>query len=123
MVEKQHYSLFDMGRVFRAFRYSMQGFKAAFQGEAAFRQELVVVLLLAPVGIWLGKTGVEQALLVGSLLLVLIVEILNSAIEAVVDRFGGELHSLSGQAKDMGSAAVLLSIFLAMLVWFLVLMH
>ena len=58
MVEKQNYSLFDLGRVFRAFRYSLQGFKAAFQGEAAFRQELVAVLLLAPLGIWLGSTGV-----------------------------------------------------------------
>jgi len=121
MTGKQSSSLFDLMRVVRAFRYSAQGIAAAFRSEAAFRQELVVALVLAPLGFWLGNTGVERALLVGTLLLVLIVEILNSAIEAVVDRFGGELHDLSGQAKDMGSAAVLLSIGLAMLVWLLIL--
>lgn len=79
------------------------------------------MFLLLPVGFWLGRSGVERALLVGSLLLVPLVEILNSAIEAVVDRFGGEHHELSGRAKDMGSAAVFLSIVTAVLVWLLVL--
>ncbi|OQX11153.1 MAG: diacylglycerol kinase [Desulfobulbaceae bacterium A2] len=98
----------------------MAGFRWAL-AEAAFRQELLLVAVLAPVGLWLGKSGVERALLCGSLLLVLIVEILNSAIEAAIDRFGGEHHPLSGQAKDMGSAAVFLALANVVIVWLLVL--
>ncbi|MCB1751237.1 MAG: diacylglycerol kinase [Gammaproteobacteria bacterium] len=109
-------------RIVNAWFYSMAGFKACFRHEEAFRQEALAVLVLLPVGLWLGQNGSERALLVGSLLLVPLVEILNSAIEAVVDRFGGELHELSGRAKDMGSAAVFLSIASAIFVWISVLL-
>jgi diacylglycerol kinase (ATP) len=108
-------------RILKAFNYSLAGFKACFRHEAAFRQEMAALLLLLPLGIWLGEGGVEQALLVGSLLLVPVVELLNSGIEAVVDRFGGDRHELSGRAKDLGSAAVFLSIVLVIAVWTLVL--
>ncbi|OQX11431.1 MAG: diacylglycerol kinase [Desulfobulbaceae bacterium A2] len=104
----------------KAFGWSMAGFRWAL-GEAAFRQELLLVAVLAPLALWLGKSGVERALLCGSLLLVLIVEILNSAIEAAIDRFGGEHHPLSGQAKDMGSAAVFLALTNVVIVWLLIL--
>lgn len=108
-------------RLRNAFGWSMAGLKAAFKHEKAFQQELGLCLLLAPLALWLGATGVEKALLLGSLLLVLIVEIINSAIEAVVDRFGGEHHTLSGRAKDMGSAAVFLALANVVLTWVLVL--
>lgn len=108
-------------RLINAYGYSMLGFRACFKHEEAFRQEVYALMLLMPLGLWLGRTGVERALLIGALLIVPLTELLNSAIEAVVDRFGGELHELSGRAKDIGSAAVFLSIVLAMLVWALVL--
>ncbi len=108
-------------RLLKAFGYSMQGFAACFRSEAAFRQEAAASLLIVPLGLWLGQTGVERALLAGSWLLVPIVEMLNSAIEAVVDRIGPEHHTLSGQAKDIGSAAVFLAISLFLLVWVLIL--
>lgn len=111
----------DIGRVIRAAGYSLAGLKAAALGEAAFRQELALFVVLAPLGIWLGRTGVERALLVGSLVLVLIVELLNSAVEALVNRIGPEQHELSGMAKDLGSAAVFLAIVLVVTVWALVL--
>jgi diacylglycerol kinase (ATP) len=109
-------------RFARAFGYSLQGFRACFRHEAAFRQELLAAVLLLPLGLWLGEGGAEKALLVGSWILVVIVELLNSAVEAVVDRFGQERHELSGRAKDMGSAAVFLAIALATLVWALILL-
>ncbi len=109
-------------RIVNAAGYSWLGLKAAFRHEAAFRQELLLLLLLGPVAIWLGETGVERALLLGVLFLILIVELLNSAIEAVVDRFGGEHHELSGRAKDIGSAAVFMALVLAAVVWLLVLL-
>ena len=109
-------------RLIKAFGYSMQGFVSCFRSEAAFRQEMAISLLIIPLGLWLGQTGVERALLVASWLLVPIVEMLNSAIEAVVDRIGPEHHELSGQAKDIGSAAVFLAISLFLLVWALVLL-
>ncbi|MBI5559021.1 MAG: diacylglycerol kinase [Deltaproteobacteria bacterium] len=108
-------------RLVRAWKSSFAGFKAAFKQEEAFRQELLLCVLLFPVALLLGGTGVEKALLAGSLLLVLIVELLNSAVEAVVDRVGLEYHQLSGQAKDMASAAVFLVILQAVVVWCLVL--
>jgi len=108
-------------RIINAFAWSMAGLKATLKHEKAFQQELGLCLILAPLALWLGKTGSEKALLLGSLFLVLIVEILNSAIEAVVDRFGGEHHPLSERAKDMGSAAVFLSLANVALVWFLTL--
>lgn len=110
-----------MERIIKATVYSWQGLKAAIQNEAAFRQELILFLILAPIGLWLGDNGVERALLIGVLLLVLIVELLNTGIELVVDRFGDELHELSGRAKDMSSAAVFLSMANVLVIWALVL--
>ena len=108
-------------RIVKASQYSWQGLRAAYQHEEAFRQESWLCLVLIPLGLYLGEGGVEKALLVATVLLLPIVEILNSAIEAVVDRFGTEMHELSGRAKDMGSAAVALAIGLMSVVWLLVL--
>ena len=104
-------------RIIRATRYSLQGFTHAWIHEAAFRQEIVLTLLLFPIGYFLGRTAVERTLLIGCFLLVLIVELLNSAIEAAIDRHGHDHHELSGRAKDLGSAAVMLSLILAASVW------
>ncbi|MBL8438924.1 MAG: diacylglycerol kinase [Zoogloeaceae bacterium] len=104
-------------RVWRAFTYSLDGLRAAITHEAAFRQELALVLVLVPVGLWLGHDTLERVLLVGSLFQVLVVEIINSAIEAVVDRVSLDRHDLSKRAKDLGSAAVLISLGLALWVW------
>ncbi|MCB1786599.1 MAG: diacylglycerol kinase [Chromatiaceae bacterium] len=109
-------------RIVRAFRYSLQGLGACYRHEAAFRQEVLAALLIVPLGLWLGRDGGERALLVGSWCLVMVVELLNSAVEATVDRFGPDHHELSGRAKDIGSAAVLLTIVLAAVVWLLVLL-
>ncbi|MFZ5465698.1 MAG: diacylglycerol kinase [Pseudomonadota bacterium] len=108
-------------RVLLAARYSWQGLTTCYRKEAAFRQELWLVLLLAPLALWLGEDGVERALLIGSLMLVLVVELLNTGIENVVDRVGLAPHKLSGRAKDMGSAAVFVSLVTTALVWALVL--
>ena len=108
-------------RILKAAQYSAQGLKAAWVSEAAFRQEVLLSVVLIPVGFWLGDNGVERVILIGSVVMVMIVELLNSAIESVVDRFGGEMHDLSGRAKDMGSAAVMLSLILAALAWLLIL--
>jgi len=110
-----------IGRIFRAFGWSMSGIKAAFMKEAAFRQELFLCVILVPLAFYFGKTGTERAMLLGSLMLVLIVELLNSAIEAAVDRISKDKHDLAGQAKDMGSAAVFLSLLNAAIVWLLIL--
>ena len=112
----------DFGRIVRATRYSLAGLRSAIRGEAAFRQELILALVLTPVAIWLGENGVERALMIGSLLVVLIVELVNSAIETVVDRVGTEFHDLSGRAKDLGSAAVFISLLAVPIVWALVLL-
>ena len=114
-------SLFDLGRIWRAAGYSAAGFRTALRNEVAFRQELALFIVLAPLGLWLGRDGVERSLLVGSLMLVLLVELLNSAIEAVVNRVGRDQHELSGQAKDIASAAVFVSLALVVLIWALVL--
>ncbi|CAA0124016.1 Diacylglycerol kinase [BD1-7 clade bacterium] len=100
-----------------AFYYSGKGFRAAWQYEAAFRQELTAMLAMLPLAFWLGETAEQQILLIAPCILVVIVELINSAIEAVVDRIGVEKHELSGQAKDMGSAAVLCSLLLVMISW------
>ena len=107
-------------RLINATGYSVEGFKAAFKNEAAFRQELALTAIMIPAGFWLGTTAVERGLLVASCLMVLITEMLNSALEAVVDRVGLEHHLLSKQAKDMGSAAVLLRLVMTMTVWGLI---
>jgi diacylglycerol kinase (ATP) len=109
------------GRVVRAFGSSAKGLSGAFREEAAFRQELLFACVTLPLAIWLGHNGVERAVLAMPVLIVLIVELLNSAIEATVDRIGLEPHALAGLAKDMGSAAVLLSLILVAVVWTLVL--
>jgi len=107
-------------RILRATKFSAQGLAQAWQHEAAFRQEVVLVLLLAPVAAWLGQTALERAVLIGCCLIVLIVELINSAIEAAIDRHGDEHHELSGRAKDMGSAAVFISLVLVAVVWGLI---
>jgi diacylglycerol kinase (ATP) len=104
-------------RIIKSWGFSLQGLRSTFREEEAFRVEVVLALFLMPLGIFLGDTGVEKVLLAGSVCLVLIVEIINSAIESVVDRFGGAQHELSGRAKDQGSAAVLVSLLLLLLVW------
>jgi diacylglycerol kinase (ATP) len=108
-------------RLIRAFGYSLQGFRHTWREEAAFRQEVCLALIVVPGGLYLGHTGVERALLVWPMLQILVVEILNSAVEAVVDRGGTERHPLAGMAKDMGSAAVMLSFALLGTVWVLIL--
>jgi diacylglycerol kinase (ATP) len=110
-----------IARLMRAFGYSFQGFQHAWREEAAFRQELLLSLLVVPAGLYFGNSGVERALLVSPMLLILVVEILNSAVEAMVDRAGTERHPLAGMAKDMGSAAVMLSFASLGTVWLLIL--
>jgi diacylglycerol kinase (ATP) len=107
-------------RVVNAAFYSIAGLRSAWRSEAAFRQECVGVVVLIPFALHLGQNAVERALLLSSCVLVVIVELLNTAVEFVVDRVGMDHHELSGRAKDAGSAAVFISIALAMLVWGLV---
>lgn len=102
-------------RIIKAAGYSRKGFRAAWFNEAAFRQEGVAAIVAVAVACWLDVDAITRVLLIGSVLLVMIVEILNSAIEAVVDRIGSDFHELSGRAKDMGSAAVLLAIIIALI--------
>ena len=104
-------------RVIRASKYSMQGIKHAWRHESAFRQEIGLTLMMAPLALWLGSNPLERTLLIGSCVLVLVVELLNSAIEAAIDRHGDEFNELSGRAKDLGSAAVMLSIMLVGALW------
>jgi len=120
MVEKSR-DLRDLGRILRAGANSLAGLRGALRGEAAFKQEAVLFVVLVPLALWLGDGGVERALLIGSLFLVLIVELLNTGLEALTDRVGTERHELAGLAKDLGSAAVLIAILNALTVWFLVL--
>jgi len=122
MGEEPRKGLTGMARLVQATRCSFTGFAGAVRGEAAFRQELLLAAVLLPAAFWLGGNGVERALLAGSVLLVLVVELLNSAIESAVDRVSLELHPLAGRAKDIASAAVMLSLLNAALVWGLVLL-
>jgi diacylglycerol kinase (ATP) len=108
-------------RLYNAFRFSMSGFKVCFRLEEAFRQEVFLLIPLFPLALWLGETPVERALLVGSMLLVPIVELINSAIEANVDRVGYERHELSARAKDIASAAVFSSVTYMWIIWGIVL--
>lgn len=116
--EKSGYTGFK--RIFKATGYSIQGLRAAIKYEAAVRQELVLLLVFTPIALMLDVSNVEKILLVGTLVLVLITELLNSAIESAVDRIGSEYHELSGRAKDIGSAAVFVSLCLAMFVWLMI---
>ncbi|MGE9551370.1 diacylglycerol kinase [Erwinia amylovora] len=104
-------------RIIKAAGYSWKGLRAAWHNEAAFRQEAIAVIVAIVVACWLEVDAITRVLLIGSVVLVIIVEIINSAIEAVVDRIGSDFHPLSGRAKDMGSAAVLLAILLAVFIW------
>jgi len=104
-------------RIFKAARWSMQGLQAAWLHESSFRLEVCLFVVLAPLGWWLGDTPVERVLLVGSMLLVLGIELLNSAVEAVIERYGAEFHPIAGRAKDMGSAAVFVLMLNVLLTW------
>ncbi|UNK49071.1 diacylglycerol kinase [Lysobacter sp. S4-A87] len=104
-------------RVLKAARWSMQGLRAAWLHESSFRLEVYLFVVLAPLGWWLGQTAVERVLLIGSVLLVLSIELLNSAVEAVIERYGPEFHELAGRAKDMGSAAVFVLMMNVVLTW------
>lgn len=109
-------------RAWQAFLWSMKGLKATWSLESSFRLEVYLFVVLAPLALWLGANGAERAILLGSLMLVLVVEVLNSAVEAVVDRWGGEHNELAGRAKDMGSAAVFLADLNVLACWGLVLL-
>jgi diacylglycerol kinase (ATP) len=109
-------------RLARAFGSTWRGFAAAWREEEAFRQECLLALVVVPLGLWLGKSGVERTLLVGPMFIVLTIELLNSAVEATVDRIGAERHPLSGIAKELGSAAVFTAFALLVLTWVLVLL-
>ena len=104
-------------RIFKAAGYSWKGIKACYRNESAFRQELGLLLVLSPLSLWLSSNAVEFILLIGSVVMLLVVELLNTAIEMVVDRQGDEWHELSGLAKDLGSAAVFVMLGLCVLVW------
>jgi diacylglycerol kinase (ATP) len=109
-----------LSRVIWATNYSWRGLRAAWKHEAAFRQELILMFVMLPFAFWIGESVEQRLLLLGPCILVVIVELLNSAVEAVVDRLGDEYHELSGQAKDMGSAAVFCSLILVALSWGLI---
>jgi diacylglycerol kinase (ATP) len=106
-----------LDRIVRATGYSLEGLRIAYRGESAFRQETWLAVFLVPAALWLGRSWTEVALLAGSVVLVLIVELLNSAVEAAVDRISFETHDLSKRAKDIASAAVFLSLWLAAAIW------
>lgn len=111
-----------LNRVRHALGYSVAGLRAGWQ-ETAFRQEAIAALVLLPAAVWLGRSWVETALLAGSVILVMIIELLNTGIETAIDRIGPEWHDLSKRAKDMGSAAVLLSLLLCAGIWVMALFH
>ena len=108
-------------QVLRALRWSLQGLRACWRHESSFRLEVALTVVLAPMGLWLGQTMVERVLLVSSLLAVIGMEVMNSALEAAVDRFGPERHELVGRAKDMGSAAVFVMMMNVVVTWGLLL--
>lgn len=116
-MKNPHKGKTGLDRMIRAAGYSSAGLQGAYRGESAFRQEVWLAAALVPLAFWLGRSWVETALLAGSVVLVLIVELLNSAIEAAIDRISFELHELSKRAKDIGSAAVMLSLLLCGGIW------
>lgn len=122
MQSEKPYTTSGIKRVINACRWSMHGLRSAFCHEAAFRQEVYLFMVLAPLGLWLGNGAVEKVLLIGSLLIVLVVELINSAIENVVDRIGADRHVLAGRAKDQGSAAVMVAVVLVLFTWSVVLL-
>jgi len=116
-----YYNEKGIKRFINAIFFSFAGFKASWKHEEAFRQEVLAFIIAVPLAIWLTDNNIERILLIASVVLVMIVELLNSAVEAVVDRIGVEYHELAGRAKDIGSAAVMLSIMLAIATWLLIL--
>ena len=118
-----HKGRIGLDRVIHATGYSIEGLTMAYRGESAFRQEFWLAVVLLPLALWVGHGWVETALLMGTVMLVLIVELLNSGIEAAIDRVSLELHELSKRAKDLASAAVLLSLVLCAGVWLAALWH
>ena len=106
--------------IFRAFYWSIKGIQSAFKHEIAFRQEIFCIAFLLPLGLWCGRTATEKAILSSVLLIVLITELINSAIETAIDRISEEHHPLSGRAKEIGSAAVLIALFNAIIVWMII---
>jgi diacylglycerol kinase (ATP) len=108
-------------RLYKALTYSLQGFLAGLRHEEALRVEMFLAAVMIPVAVWLGEGGLEKAILILVVLLVIVVELLNSAVEAAIDRVGTDLHELSGRAKDLGSAAVLVSMLMVLIVWGLIL--
>jgi diacylglycerol kinase (ATP) len=122
MIESPYKGATGVRRVISATRNSFAGFGEAVRCEDAFRQELMIAAVCVPLAFWVGSNGLERALLIGSVLLVLIVELLNSAIEATVDRISFENHHLAKRAKDIGSAAVMLALVCAGLTWLLILL-
>jgi diacylglycerol kinase (ATP) len=121
-MESPHKGVTGMRRLINATRYSFSGLAAAARHEDAFRQELLLAATLVPLGLWLGANGAERALLAGSVLIVLVVELLNSAVEATVDRISLDDHRLAKRAKDIGSAAVMIALVNVALVWALILL-
>lgn len=109
------------GRILKATVWSLQGLRAAWMHESSFRLEVYLLVVLAPLALWLGDSGLERALMIGSCLLVLAAELLNSAVEAVIERYGPEHHELAGRAKDMGSAAVFVLMMNVLMCWGLIL--
>lgn len=120
-MESPHKGKTGLQRLWNAFGYSLAGFRAAYKHEDAFRQELHLAAVLIPLALWLPATHIGKALMIGSILLVIIIELINSAIEATVDRISLEHHMLAKRAKDIGSSAVLVSLINAVVVWGLVL--
>ena len=116
-----HQNAKGIKRLINACIFSVAGFKATWTHEEAFRQEVIIFVVSTPIALWLGETTVEKLLLIGSVVLLMLVELLNSAVEAVVDRVGFEHHELSGRAKDIGSAAVMMSLAWAAVTWTLIL--
>ena len=115
--------MLDIGRLLRALKYSFTGLRDGLVDEPAFRQEAALAVILIPIAVWLGEGNVERALMIGALFVVLIVELLNSAVEAAIDRIGPEQSELSRKAKDLGSAAVFLALALVVVVWALMLLN
>jgi diacylglycerol kinase (ATP) len=121
MIVSPHKGKTGLTRLRNALRYSLAGFRAAYQHEDAFRMELLLAVMTVPLALWLPVSNIGKALMIGSILLVLLVELINSAIEATVDRISLENHDLAKRAKDIGSAAVLLSLINAATIWTLIL--
>jgi diacylglycerol kinase (ATP) len=116
-----YYNEKGIKRFFNAILFSMAGFKAAWANEEAFRQETVIGIMAIALAFWLGESSTDKVLLIGSVVLILFAELINSAIEAVVDRVGTEHHELAGRAKDLGSASVMIMILMAILTWLIIL--